>query len=82
MHVRILGPLEILHHDRAVVLRGRRERTLLLLLVVSANRVVPSERLAEELWADNPPAGAAEALRVTSPGYGAGCARWRPTRPS
>src|SRR4029079_783300 len=39
-------------------------RAVLALLLLSANRVVSSERLAEDLWGSQPPDGAAHALRV------------------
>ncbi len=61
---RILGPLEVVHQGRVVALGGSRERALLALLLLSANRVVSSERLAEDLWAGRPPEGANQALRV------------------
>jgi predicted ATPase/DNA-binding SARP family transcriptional activator len=61
---RILGPLEVTHEGRSVVVPGSRERAVLVLLLASANRVVPAERLVEELWAGRPPQGAAGALRV------------------
>ena len=64
MEFRILGPLEVVHQGRSVVLGGARERALLALLLLSANRVVPSERLVEDLWAGSPPEAAAQALRA------------------
>jgi DNA-binding SARP family transcriptional activator len=65
MEFRILGPLEVLDGNGAgVVLRGSRERAVLALLLLSANRVVPSDRLADDLWGDRPPEGAAHALQV------------------
>jgi DNA-binding SARP family transcriptional activator len=64
MEFRILGPLEVVHAGRSVVLGGARERALLALLLLSANRVVSSERLAEDLWGGSPPEGAAQALRA------------------
>src|SRR5437879_2013583 len=61
---RILGPLEVLD-DRGASLAvgGRRERAVLALLLLSANRVVSCERLADDLWGDRPPEGT-HALRV------------------
>jgi len=47
-----------------VAVPGSRERAVLVLLLASANRVVPAERLVEDLWAGRPPEGAAGALRV------------------
>jgi len=61
---RILGPLEVTHEGRPVVVPGSRERAVLVLLLASANRVVPAERLVDDLWAGRPPEGAAGALRV------------------
>ena len=47
MEFRILGPLEVIGDDGAsVAVGGSRERGVLALLLLSANRVVPSERLA------------------------------------
>jgi DNA-binding SARP family transcriptional activator len=61
---RILGPLEVLHAGETVPLRGSRERTLLIRLLLSPNRVVPLEGLAEDLCHDVPSDGAAQALWV------------------
>ena len=65
MEFRILGPLEIVGDKAAgVMLGGRRERAVLALLLLSANRVVSAERLAEDLWGDRPPEDPAHALRI------------------
>jgi DNA-binding SARP family transcriptional activator/class 3 adenylate cyclase len=62
---RILGPLEVVDDEGiAVPVGGNRERAVLALLLLSANRVVSSERLADDLWGDHAPDGAAHALRV------------------
>ena len=63
MEFRILGPFEATHEGRNLVLGGR-ERVVLALLLLSASRVVPSERLADELWSGRPPEAALKALRV------------------
>jgi DNA-binding SARP family transcriptional activator len=61
---RILGPLEVLDDGGAsLAVGGGRERAVLALLLLSANRVVSSERLADDLWGDRPPEGT-HALRV------------------
>ena len=44
-------------------LGGPRPRAVLALLVLEAGRVVPAERLAEEVWRGSPPPGAAKTLR-------------------
>ncbi len=61
---RILGPVEVIHEGRTVVVGGSRERAVLALLLASANRVVSAERLAEDLWAGEPPARAVHSLQV------------------
>jgi DNA-binding SARP family transcriptional activator len=64
MEFRILGPFEAVHDGRPVAL-GHRERTLLALLLLSANRVVSNDRLVDELWVGSPPVGATKALQVS-----------------
>jgi DNA-binding SARP family transcriptional activator len=61
---RILGPLEVAAQGRPVALPGSRERAVLVLLLLSANRVVPAERLVEDLWGGKAQKGAIGALRV------------------
>jgi DNA-binding winged helix-turn-helix (wHTH) protein len=53
----ILGPLEVCRTGRAVPLGGPRQRAVLALLLLEANRVVSMDRLAEDLWDGDPPAG-------------------------
>ena len=53
----ILGPLEVSRSGRAVPLGGPRQRAVLALLLLEANRVVSMDRLAEDIWAGHPPEG-------------------------
>ncbi len=53
----ILGPLEVSRAGRSVTLGGPRQRAVLALLLLEANRVVSMDRLAEEVWAGHPPDG-------------------------
>jgi YVTN family beta-propeller protein len=53
----ILGPLEVSRSGRAVPLGGPRQRAVLALLLVEANRVVSMDRLAEDIWGGHPPEG-------------------------
>ena len=55
MEYRILGPLEARHDGEAVELRGIRQQTVLALLLLEANRVVPTDRLVDGVWDDEPP---------------------------
>jgi DNA-binding SARP family transcriptional activator len=62
---RVLGALEVLDPSGAALdLGGMRERALLALLLLHPNQVVAAERLAEDLWGERMPQGAAHALRV------------------
>ncbi len=62
MEFRLLGPLEVSDHGRALELGGRKRRALLALLLLHVNEVVSSDRLIEELWGEEPPQAAATAL--------------------
>jgi class 3 adenylate cyclase len=61
---RILGPLEVLEDGRLLNLGGGKQRTLVAVLLLNANRVVPSDRLIDALWEDEPPETAQKALQV------------------
>jgi DNA-binding SARP family transcriptional activator len=52
---RILGPLEVVDDEGPLRLGGPRQRATLAILLLSANRVVPVERLADDLYAGAPP---------------------------
>jgi DNA-binding SARP family transcriptional activator len=60
---RILGPLEVEENGCPVALGGPKQRTLLSLLLLTPNRAVPVDRLADALWRGEPPAVAANALQ-------------------
>ena len=64
MDFRILGPLEVRAHGESLALGGPKQRALLAVLLLSADRVVSRDRLIEELWADDPPAAARHAVEV------------------
>lgn len=65
MEFRILGPLDVLDDRGATTpLRGSRERALLVHLLLSANRVVPVERLGDELCPGRSPEQAARTVQV------------------
>ena len=53
----VLGPLEVVRSGRAVPLGGPRQRAVLALLLLEANRVVSMDRLAEDVWGGDPPEG-------------------------
>src|SRR5437764_572285 len=63
MQFRILGPLEVADGDSLVSLAGA-QRSLLALLLLSANEVVSADRLIDELWGEEVPASGRAALQV------------------
>ena len=64
MEFRILGALEVLAEDHPVEIRGRMQRQLLAILLVSANRTVSADRLINRLWDDAPPPSALKTLQA------------------
>jgi DNA-binding SARP family transcriptional activator len=55
---RMLGPLEVWADDRQVFVGGRRQRTVLAMLLLSPDRVVSVDGLVEAVWQGHPPATA------------------------
>ena len=64
MEFRILGPLEVIEDGQALELGGQKQRALLAVLLLEANRVVSSGRLIEALWEEGPPETGQKALQV------------------
>ena len=64
MQYRVLGSLEVEHDGRLVDLGRPKQRALLALLLVHANRLVPADRIVEDLWPGELPADPAAALQV------------------
>jgi DNA-binding SARP family transcriptional activator len=60
----ILGTLEVRRDDRALALGGVRERSLLALLLLNANELVPTDRLVEEFWGEDLPKTAVKTVQV------------------
>src|SRR4051812_39324504 len=59
LEFRILGPLEVLGASGAPVhLGGPRQRAVLAILLLNANRVVSIDRLGDDLYGGEPPATA------------------------
>jgi DNA-binding SARP family transcriptional activator len=66
----ILGPIGVRHGGRAVVIGGERERYLLAMLLLNANRYTAADRLIEDLW-EVPPVTARARLHTMM------CQLWR-----
>jgi DNA-binding SARP family transcriptional activator len=64
MDYRILGPLEVFDDGQSCDLGGSKQRALVALLLLEANRVVASGRLIEALWENDPPRAAQKALQI------------------
>jgi DNA-binding SARP family transcriptional activator len=64
MQVRILGPFQLEDGGRRITIGGARQRAVLADLVLNANEVVPSERLLVDLWSEDSPPSAANALQA------------------
>src|SRR5439155_1162985 len=64
MEFRILGPLEVIADGKPVELGAPKQRALLALLLLQANRVVSSDRLIDALWDEGAPETAQKALQV------------------
>ena len=64
MDFRVLGPLEASAGDGPLPLGGERQRAVLAVLLLSANRVVGRERLIHDLWGDEPPETAVATLQA------------------
>ena len=64
MQVRILGPFQLEEGGRRITIGGLRQRAVLASLVLHANEVVPSEQLLVDLWGEDSPPSAANALQA------------------
>jgi YVTN family beta-propeller protein len=64
MDFRILGPLEVDHEGRELLLEGRQQRALLALLLLHANEVVPVDEIIDELWPEAPPPSATRSVHA------------------
>jgi DNA-binding SARP family transcriptional activator/tetratricopeptide (TPR) repeat protein len=58
MEYRVLGPLAVLDDGKPVDIGSTRQRVVLAVLLMNANRVVSRDRLVDALWDRNPPSTA------------------------
>ena len=61
---RILGPLEVLEHDRLLVLGGPKVRALLAVLLLHRGELVSTDRLIDALWGERASGSAAKTVQV------------------
>src|SRR5262245_62662244 len=64
MEFRILGPLEVVADGTALDVGGPKQRAVLALLLIEANRVVSSDRLIDAVWEESPPDSALKAIQL------------------
>ena len=60
---RLLGPLEVSDETGELLLGGQKQRAVLALLLLDANRVVSQDRLLDALWGEQPPRTAVTSLQ-------------------
>jgi predicted ATPase/DNA-binding SARP family transcriptional activator len=61
---RILGAVEARAEDRPLALGGPKQRALLAVLLLRANRAVSRDELVDSLWGADPPRSAVQSLQV------------------
>jgi DNA-binding SARP family transcriptional activator len=61
---KILGALEAWNGDIPLALGGIRERSLLAVLLLNANELLPMDRLVDELWGEGQPKAAVKTVQV------------------
>jgi hypothetical protein len=64
MEFRVLGVLEALDEGLPISLGGPKQRSVLAMLLLDANRAISTDRLVDGLWGDDPPLRAAATLQV------------------
>jgi DNA-binding SARP family transcriptional activator len=64
MEFRLLGPLEVLRDHVPVAIAGGKQRALLALLLLNANRTVSREQLLDALWGEELPRSASKMVQI------------------
>ncbi|HEU0088699.1 MAG TPA: BTAD domain-containing putative transcriptional regulator [Pseudonocardiaceae bacterium] len=64
INFRVLGPIEATRDGRAVPLSGRKQRGVLAMLLLNANRTVPVDHLITGLWDEDVPGRPRNTLQV------------------
>ena len=64
MEFRILGPLEVVEEGHSLALAAGKQRAVLAMLLLHANRVVSVAELIDGLWGERPPASAAKSVQI------------------
>ena len=64
MEFGVLGPLAVWKDGHEVALGAAKQRSVLALLLLRANEVMPTARLVDELWDERPPTRAVKTVQV------------------
>jgi len=64
MHIRVLGPVEVVSGGVDVRLGGPKQRTILALLVAEVGKIVSVDALIDGLWGEDPTPGARSTLHT------------------
>jgi SARP family transcriptional regulator, regulator of embCAB operon len=64
LDIRILGPITVVVNGRYQAIQAKKVRAVLCILALNARRVVSSDELIDELWEEQPPAKARNALQA------------------
>src|SRR6266498_2118526 len=64
MEFRLLGPLEVLHEHVPVRIAAGKQRALLAILLLSANRTISREQLVDSLWGEDVPESAQKMVQI------------------
>ena len=64
MEIRVLGRVDALIDGQALPLGGSKQRAVLAMLALRANRTVATDELIDGLWGDRPPATAAKMVQI------------------
>jgi len=64
VEIKILGGVDAYVDGRSIALGGSKQRAVLAMLALRANRTVSADELIDGLWADRPPASAAKNVQL------------------
>ena len=64
VEIRLLGPFEVVRNGSAVGLGTRKQRAVLALLALEPSSAIPTDRLIDALWGEDPPASSRAVLQT------------------
>ncbi|MFC9970985.1 BTAD domain-containing putative transcriptional regulator [Spirillospora sp. NPDC127200] len=62
--IELLGALSVRGEKASLPVRGAKQRSLLAALIIRGNTIVPAPDLVREIWGEEPPSGAENALQA------------------